>query len=239
MDWRTHLRAEGYAHFPGLVPAPLVEAARAAIDEDLRANYDPSRQHEYDARSSCPGLLGTPPIMNLIGESPVSLILEEALGLERIDWDKGQVAIRRAHNHPVEAPPEPHIDGFAGGLNGLEAGRIYSLTALVGVFITPVRRPFAGNFVVWPGSHYAFEEYFRGRGERAMREPMPVLELGEPTQLLCGVGDAVLFHYQLGHTAAVNTSDDDRVAVYFRIWLRGLEQRRWHHLVNIWDGWKL
>jgi hypothetical protein len=40
-------------------------------------------------------------------------------------------------------------------------------------------------------------------------------------------------------TAAVNTSDRDRVAVFFRLWLRGLEERRWHHLTNIWDGWRI
>jgi hypothetical protein len=239
MDWRTHLRTHGYAHFPRLVPQALVDDALAAMERDMRENYDPERLPEYDHRSFCPGLLGTPPVMNLLEASPARDRLDEALGVDNVEWDKGQIAIRRAHNWPEPAAPDPHIDGFAAGLNGLEAGRIYSLTAVLGVFLTPVRREFAGNYTVWPGSHYTYERYFRERGERAMREPMPVLEFGEPVQLLCEPGDAVLVHYQLAHTAAVNTSGDDRIAVYFRIWLKGLEERRWHHLTNIWDGWRI
>ena len=213
--------------------------ALKAIERDLAENYDPGRQLEYDNQSYCPDLRGTPPIMGLLETSPARDMLDEALGVDNVEWDAGQIAIRRAHNHPEPVAPEPHLDGFASGLNGLDGGKIYSLTAVVGVFLTPVRRPFAGNFTVWPGSHYVYERYFRDRGERAMSEPMPTPEIGRPEQLLCGVGDAVLVHYQLGHTAAVNTADEDRIAVYFRVWLRGLEQRRWHHLTNIWDGWKI
>jgi len=55
---------------------------------------------------------------------------------------------------------------------------------------------------------------------------------------MCGVGDVVFCHYQLGHSAAVNTTEIDRIAVYFRIWLRDLEDRRWEYLTNIWEGWK-
>lgn len=239
MDWRTHLRAHGYAHFPRLVPEPLVAEALAAIGADLLENYDPSRQLEYDNRSSCPDLLGTPPVMDLLEASPARGVLDETFGASHVEWDKGQIAIRRAHNHPAPVEPQPHIDGFASGLNGIDGGKIYSLTALVGVFLTPVTRPFAGNYTVWPGSHYVYERYFRERGERAMGEPMPTPELGEPVQLICGVGDVVLVHYLLGHTAAVNTADRDRIAVYFRIWLRGLEEQRWHYLTHMWDGWNI
>ena len=72
-----------------------------------------------------------------------------------------------------------------------------------------------------------------------MREPLFTPELGEPVQLICGVGDAVFCHYQLGHSAAVNTAAVDRIAIYFRIWFRTLEERRWQCLTNIWEGWKI
>src|ERR1043166_7109851 len=153
MDWRSHLRAHGYAHFPKLVPESLVAAAQRAIERDLVENYDPLRQLEYDNRSSCPELLGTRPIMNLLEASPARAILDDAFGAGNVEWDGGQIAIRRAHNHPEPVAPQPHIDGFASGLNGLDGGKIYTLTALVGVFLTPVRRPFAGNYTVCPGSH--------------------------------------------------------------------------------------
>src|ERR1041384_6788659 len=87
--------------------------------------------------------------------------------------------------------------------------------------------------------HITYESYFRERGRRAMSEPLPTPEVGEPVQLMCGVGDVVLAHYQLGHAAAVNVTDRDRIAVYFRIWLRRMESDRWHYLTNIWEGWNL
>jgi len=239
MNWQEQLRAQGYARFPQLTPEPLMKAALDAIEIDLSNNYDPARKTEYDNQSFCPDLRGTPPIRNLISQSPVYNILDEIFEIDNIDWDGGQIAIRRAHNFPEPIPPTPHIDGFASGLNGLDAGKVYNFTVLVGVFLTPVRTEFAGNFTVWPGSHYIYENYFRERGPEAMREPVPEPEIGEPVQLLCDAGDVVLAHYQLGHSAAVNNADLDRIAIYFRVWLRKIESDRWHYLTNIWDGWKL
>ena len=92
---------------------------------------------------------------------------------------------------------------------------------------------------MWPGSHYIYENYFRERGPRAMGEPPPTPEVGEPLQLTCDVGDVVLAHYQLAHSAAVNTSDNDRIAIYFRVWLKRMESDRWHYLTNMWEGWNL
>jgi hypothetical protein len=177
--------------------------------------------------------------MDLLVKSEVFKILDEALGIGHIDWDGGQIAIRKAHNHHSPIPPEAHIDGFSSGLNGLEPGRVYNHTLLVGVFLTPVRRDFAGNFTVWPQSHYLYESYFRELGPQALTEPMPKLRIGDPVQLKCDVGDVVFAHYQLGHTASVNTSDADRVAVYFRVWLRSPELEQWKYLTHIWEGWRI
>lgn len=239
MSWQNDLRTKGYAHFPGLLPESVTAAARQAIGSDLRENYQIARQVEYDNQSYCPDLRGTLPIMGLIDNRQVKNILDAALGLDNIDWDKGQIAIRRARNHPDPVEPEPHIDGFSSGINGLTEGKIYNHTVLVGVFLTPVVKEFAGNFTVWEGSHHIYEKHFRERGEQAIFEPMPAPEIGQPTQLMCQAGDVVLAHYQLGHSAAVNTSDNDRIAVYFRVWLRAMENDRWHYLTNIWDGWKI
>lgn len=239
MTWQQQLRTQGFAHFPRLTPEPVIKAALDAIKIDLSSNYDAERQIEYDNQSYCPDLKGTPPIMDLISQSPVHNLLDEIFGIDNIDWDKGQIAIRRAHNYPEPVPPAPHIDGFATGVNGLTEGKIYNHTVLVGFFLTPVHKEFAGNFTVWPGSQDVYENYFRERGPGAMREPVPTPEIGSPVQLICDVGDVVLAHYQLGHSAAVNTADIDRIAIYFRVWLRKMESDRWHYLTNIWDGWKL
>ena len=241
MDWQDQVLANGYAQFPGITPAALIAAAREAIDRDLRDNYDPAREEEYSNRSYCPDLLGTPPIMDLLEGSPIREVVDDVVGLDKVAWDGGQIAIRRAHNCDREVPPDPHIDGFTSGLNGLEEGRVYNHAVTVGVFLTPLPRAFAGNFTVWPGSHHTYERYFRERGPVAMKEPMPTPEIGQPVQLMCEVGDAVLCHYELAHAATVNTADIDRIAVYFRIWFRDAEsnERRWECLTNIWHGWKI
>jgi hypothetical protein len=239
MNWVKHLRSEGYVQFNGLTPPSLVSTALAAIRLDLGTNYDSNRQVEYDNQSYCPDLRGSTPIMDLLVQSPIYETLDQVFDIERIIWDAGQIAIRKARNNPVQIPPEPHLDGFSSGLNGLQSGRIYNHTALIGVFLTPVRGVFAGNFAVWPGSHDVFESYFRVRGPVAMSEPCPRLAIGNPVQLECEAGDVVLAHYQLGHAAAVNTSDIDRVAVYFRVTLRSVELDRWRHLIKIWEGWNI
>src|ERR1700726_4721795 len=158
MNWQEQLRTQGYAQFGGLTSERLVMTARQAIERDLSSNYEPARQVEYDNQSYCPALRGTPPILNLLTESPVLELLDQAIGVDKLAWDGGQIAIRRAHNHYEPAPPEPHLDGFASGLNGLDAGKIYNHTILVGVFLTPVASEFAGNFTVWPGSHHVYEK---------------------------------------------------------------------------------
>ena len=99
MEWHDHLRVHGFAHFRGLVPGPLVQAALGAIKRDLRENYDPRRQLEYDNQSYCPGLRGTPPVTDLLEASPARDILDETLGIGNVEWDGGQIAIRRARNH--------------------------------------------------------------------------------------------------------------------------------------------
>lgn len=92
MNWQQQLRTQGFARFPRLTPEPLLKAALEAIEIDLSSNYDAERQTEYDNQSYCPDLKGTPPIMNLISQSPVHNLLDEIFEIDNIDWDKGQSA---------------------------------------------------------------------------------------------------------------------------------------------------
>lgn len=239
MDWKRSLTTLGYAHLPRLVPLELVASARAAIEENLRAHFDVNREDEYSSRSYCPELLGTRPIMDLLERSPARELVEAALGLDAVVYDRGQIAIRRAHNFDREAPPEPHLDGFSDGANGLTQGRIHSHTATIGVFLTTTPRAFAGNLTVWPGTHEQYERYFRERGRRALHEAQPHVEWGTPLQLICEAGDVVLLHYELAHSAAVNTSDIDRIAVYFRLHFRDIAEQRWEYLASLWRGWRI
>jgi ectoine hydroxylase-related dioxygenase (phytanoyl-CoA dioxygenase family) len=121
------------------------------------------------------------------------------------------------------------------------------MTATLGVFLTTMPRTFAGNLTVWPGTHRRYEQAFRECGPRAVFEPLPAIELGEPEQLICAAGDVVLMHWSLAHSAAVNTSDVDRVAVYYRMMFPELDanrvpdlgEGRWEYLADLWRGWRV
>jgi len=152
----------------------------------------------------------------------------------------GEIAIRRARNADRPYPPVWHIDGVGSGKNGRAIGStISNFTALVGVYLTAVTGEFAGNFAVWPGSHLRLQSQFRQRGPNAMYEGKPNIGLGQSVQLAAMPGDVIIAHYQLAHTAALNLSCNDRIAIYFRLWLRDIDARRWELLTNIWPGWRL
>lgn len=235
-----HLRRDGWVRLPSAVDPVLVYAALSAIQADLANHFDPKRQAEYDNISYCPGLRGTAPILDLLTKSQARNYLDNWIGWDEIGHDGGQIAIRRAHNADRAYAPDWHIDGVGSGKNGLPIDSpISNFTALVGVYLTPIEAEFAGNFVVWPGSHYQLQSYFRDRGPSAMREGKPKIDPGQPVQLPAMPGDLIICHYQLAHTAAVNLSENDHFAVYFRVWLRDIDDRRWELLTNIWDGWRM
>jgi len=238
-DWRQNLQTDGYALLPSLCPPELLQIANDAIDLDLRHNYNPDRQREYDHLSYCPDLRKSPAIEALLLESGAKRLLDGMFGWRNLRHHDGQIAIRQAHNMLHPQPPEPHIDGIPSPDNGVRGRSLSSFTALIGVFLTETPRDFAGNFTTWPGSHHTLEAHFRARGRKALGEGMPSIDYGAPRQLATKPGDVIFCHYQLAHAAAVNTSRVERRAVFFRIWLRGLALRRWHHLTHIWTGWRL
>jgi hypothetical protein len=239
-DWRIRLRRDGYVHFHSLCPATVVGTARWAIDHDLSTNYDPNRQVEYDHRSYCPKLRGTPALMALLLDSGITAKLDEVIGFKKLRYDGGQIAIRKAGNASEPYPPEPHIDGLPTPFNGVPATVLFSnFTALVGIYLSPVRTEFSGNFTVWPGAHHILEAHFREHGPKALRNGMPRIPLGQPVQLMTEPGDVVLCHYGLAHTAALNLSTADRYAVYFRLSLKHMRRRRWHLMTHIWSGWRI
>lgn len=246
-SWTENFLTDGFQQFPSLVDLKLVARAREYIDRDLRVNYDASRIVEYDNRSFCPDLLGTPEIQDLASCPGVKSKLEELFEPESVVCDDGQIAIRRAHNSAERHGPVAHIDGIPTSTNGMNGDELTPFTLLLAVFLSEVRAEFSGNFTVWPGTHTLMQEYFRKRGPKARSEGMPQVALGTPRQLLCKPGDVVLCHYSLAHAAAVNTSDFDRYAVFFRLSHRTLDREKykdaheteWAHLTNIWTDWKI
>lgn len=176
--------------------------------------------------------------MALLLESGITAKLDQVIGFGRLGYDGGQIALRKAGNASRREPPEPHIDGLPTPFNGVPYTVLVSnFTALIGIYLSPVRTEFAGNFTVWPGSHHVLETHCRRHGPEAFLGGMPRISLGAPVQLMNEPGDVVLCHYELAHTAAVNLAAIDRYAVYFRLWLNDMEGRRWHFMTHIWDGW--
>jgi ectoine hydroxylase-related dioxygenase (phytanoyl-CoA dioxygenase family) len=235
-------RRDGYAQFPQTVSQTLVKTARDRILRDIKENYDPNRLVEYNNQSWCPGLRGSPEILSLFKNRPVQSLVNDLLGKNCFQSDRGQIAIRKAHNSDQPYEPVPHIDGIPTPHNGLRGTEIQNFTALAGIFLTEVKTAFAGNFTVWPGSHLVLEKHFRERGKAALQEGMPAIPLGEPLQLLAKPGDLVLCHYELAHSAAPNVSDDDRIAIFFRLWFKEIvdpeaKEQRWHNLTHIWHDW--
>lgn len=242
--WTENFRRLGYVHFRQLLPASRVEAARKKILQSVEKHFDPARLVEYNNRSWCPELRNAGEIKRLFENKEVQGITDQVLGKKRYGWSSGQIAIRQAHSAELPVEPLAHIDGIPTPTNGMEGSEIQNFTALFGIFLTEVKSEFAGNFTVWPGSHLLIERYFQEHGEAALTQGMPIVALGEAVQLLCQPGDVVLCHYQLAHTAAVNTSDRDRIAVFFRLCfndMSGPEHRsqRWHNLTHMWHGWRI
>jgi hypothetical protein len=244
LSWHQALRRDGYAHFRESLAPTLIEAARNKIRHSVENHFDPRRMNEYNNRSWCPELRSSSEIKQLFENTAVRAIVDGALGSNQYGYDAGQIAIRQARSADWSYPPTPHIDGIPTAHNGLSGTGIQNFTALLGVFLTEVNCDYAGNFTVWPGSHVVIEQYFQERGEAALQAGMPNIPLGEPIQLYCRPGDVVLCHYELAHAAAVNTSENDRIAVFFRLWLNEINgadgrEQRWHNLTHLWHGWQI
>jgi len=246
-SWLSSFVQNGYVHLPGLVDDKTIQTACKRIDQDLAENYDSARQTEYDNQSFCPDIRGSREIMALFKNAQVQRHIDALVALQHLGVDSGQIAIRKAHNVDRNYDPLPHIDGIPTPHNGVVGDELSPFTMLAGVFLSAVKADFSGNFTVWPGSHLLFEQYFRGKGRKSLKEGMPQVPFGAPVQLRCSPGDVVLCHYLLGHTAAVNTSDHDRYAVFFRLWQHYIHpdydpnyrENRWMHLTHIWTGWKI
>ena len=119
---------------------------------------------------------------------------------------------------------------------GVPKGEIRNFTMLVGIYLSDVPNPYAGNFTVWPATHRAFERYFREHGAEALLAGMPPIDLPRPRQITGAAGDIILAHYQIAHTAAPNVSPHTRYAVFFRLRHVDHPSFRPEAMTDIWPG---
>jgi hypothetical protein len=236
-DQREALLRDGYATVPGVVPAAPLAAALTAINHSLGQGLPPADLPVFRSRSFCPELQRAPVILDLLRTTPAWLLAESLLGEGRVEAVRsGQIALAFPQTEPPEAP-YPHLDGLHTPTNGVPAGEVRSFTLLVGVILSDVAGPGAGNLTVWPGTHRRYESYFRDNGPKSLLGGMPPIALPDPVEVTGSVGDVVLCHYQLAHAVGANTSPHVRYAVYFRLKSRGHDGRRWECLTELWKEW--
>ena len=236
-EQREALLRDGYATVAGVVPAAPLAAALRAINHSLGQGLPPADLPVFRSRSFCPELQRAPVILDLLRVTPAWLLAESLLGEGRVEAVRsGQIALAFPQTEPPEAP-YPHLDGLHTPTNGVPAGEVRSFTLLVGVILSDVTGPGAGNLTVWPGSHRRYESYFRDNGPKSLLGGMPPIALPDPVEVTGSVGDVVLCHYQLAHAVGANTSPHVRYAVYFRLKSRGHDGRRWECLTDLWKEW--
>jgi hypothetical protein len=231
---KRRLRRDGYVQVRRAIPRARLDAALRAINRSLgERGLPPDRLREMRARSFCPELVSAPEILALYVAG--AGVVSSAIGRVRAP-DRAQIALRFPQSEP--APPVPHIDGMSTPDNGVPPGTLYHFTALLGVFLSDVAGPSAGNLVVWPGSHTLLEQHFRAHGPAAVADGFPSLALPAPRPLVARAGDIVLAHYALAHGVASNLGPNTRYAVFFRLFHHDHEKLGNRALSDLWIEWE-
>lgn len=232
---KQQIYQRGFVPVPRVVPSVLIHAARRRINEALDHAFETGDLSVFKEKA----IERAPEIAALFNDSPLRALAESAIGTGKIKPVRGgQVALRFSTISDLPAKPGPHLDGMYAPGNGVAQGTIRNFTALVGVLLSDLPRPDAGNLAVWPGSHHLYEQFFRKHGPDSLLDGMPDVDLPEPEQIIGEAGDVVLCHYQLAHGVASNLSPHIRYAVYFRLHHVDHEMNRKECMVNLWLEWE-
>ena len=239
---KQRLFEQGYIPVPGVVPRIRVEAALRAINHSVGEGMDPVQMPKFRSQTFCPELTATPVITDLLLKTPAWELAEGLLGAGQIrPVTGGQVALRFPRLQDPPRRPGPHLDGLHSPNNGVPEGTLASFTLLLGVLLSDLPEPDAGNFTVWPGTPHLYEQHFREHGTetllRGMGGGMPDVPLPPPVQITGQAGDIVLCHYQLAHGVAPNVSPHVRYAVFFRLSHIDHAAHKVEALTNIWLAW--
>lgn len=229
---------QGYLKVAGVIPPVMVDAAVRAINASLGQGIDPAQVPIYQSRSFCPELQREAVITDLFAKTPALPLAEALIGAGQIQpVGGGQIALRFPTLQDPPQPPRPHLDGMHSPNNGVLAGTIRNFTMLLGIALSDVTTPFAGNLAVWPGTHHLYERYFQEHGPDALLHGMPPVDIGEPVQLLAQAGDIIMAHYQLAHGVTANTSPHTRYAIYFRLHHVDHPEIGMASMTDIWREW--
>lgn len=240
------LRDQGYVHLSGVVPEPLVRAARRAINSSLAAEgLHPEFLPTYRAQSYCPELRRSRAVLDLVDETDVWPLLRSLVAAGDVQRpSSAQIRLEFPQLDPSSAAePVPTLDGVIPPCEAFPQGRVENYMALLVVCLSDVPEADSGNLTVWPGTHRAYEEYFRAHGPETLVDGTPGIELPEPEQLTVRAGDAVLVHYQTARSTSINLSPHVAYAAHFRIRTGRHESLDWENtlhwepMTNIWQEW--
>ena len=145
--------------------------------------------------------------------------------------DAPSSAAARAHfeecrkNWHIDGCADPHLPGVTD-----HYGVIHNFSALVGVLLSDITAPMAGELCAYPGSHTALAAHFKADGganlEAVRMGGTAKLPHGEGTDALFGrpvvsclgkAGDVVIANHMTAHLIAPNVSPEIRYCVYFRV----------------------
>jgi hypothetical protein len=222
---RARFADEGYLMLRGAIDPARVRAAREAIAAALAADESVGAMSQYLADTFCPKIVDHPAILALF--EPLRATAAALLGTDPRPPPHAQIAIRFPQRSSTDPRHNYHLDGFPSGPNGVPSGAIHRHTLLAGAYLTALRGPDRGNFVVWPRSHRAIARFLSeldaaaflaAHGAEALLARIRAHDLGiAPVQILAEPGDAILAHHLLAHGAADNLSMQLRETVYFRL----------------------
>jgi len=229
----------GFLKVPGVIPQVMIDAAVRAINVSIGEGIDPEQVPIYRSRSFCPELQRESVITDLVNKTPALALAESLIGADKIKpIGSGQIALRFPTLQDPPGQPRPHLDGMHAPNNGVPAGTIHNFTMLLGVALSDVTTPFAGNLALWPGTHHLYQTYFREHGPLALLQGMPPVEIPDPVQIMAKAGDIIMAHYQVAHGVTPNTSPYPRYAIYFRLQHVDHDDIALDSMTDIWREWE-
>ncbi|TMW63460.1 hypothetical protein Poli38472_002401 [Pythium oligandrum] len=232
---------DGYLQIRGVVPIKLVNAALRRINHELGI---PGRMVDGGVEGAgklAGNISNSEEVLNLFHLSDARAYAEALVGLDKVVPPRGaQIAMRFPE---LGEPRDPQ--GTEWHTDGMRQGKLHPFTLLVGITLSDVREPLAGNFTVFPGSHLSLHKLLRTDGKLEGYEDEcyradsvwgdgTLPDLGVPVQLLASRGDIVLAHPNLAHRGGLNFSPDIRYQVYFRLKHVDHEQLQVDAAKNLW-----
>jgi len=220
----AQFQREGYIIIRDAIPAEFIRDAKHTINYHLGRpeswDKDTTGQGQLKLQTTTCGQVGCDILNNSPGFwSALNLLLGEGNVRE---WRNGQqVALRfpqpleKGHRVPDEK------DGTKYHLDGMGEDQVCPFSLLAGVALSDQSEPNCGNLHVFPGSHLCKElhQYYQDKiadpdaGELDRSKP----DQGESVQVLLRPGDVVIAHQLLAHRVGMNTSENIRYQLYYRV----------------------